>query len=103
MADYLLLYHGGDQPSEEEGEAVMAAWTAWLGGLGDAVKDGGNPASGQYMSVAADGSAGAGSSDVTGYSVVTADSLDAATDMAKSCPHLQANGTITVVETFAVM
>lgn len=44
MADYVLLYHGGSMPeTEAEQAAVMDAWGAWYGGLGEAVKDGGNP------------------------------------------------------------
>ena len=44
MANYLLAYRGGSTPdSEEEQQAVMAAWTSWFGSLGPAVVDGGNP------------------------------------------------------------
>ena len=44
MANYLLAYVGGDEPdSEEAGAAVMNAWIAWFGTLGDAVVDPGNP------------------------------------------------------------
>jgi hypothetical protein len=37
------------------------------------------------------------------YSIVSADPLDAAVDMAKGRPVLQGGATITVYETFAVM
>ena len=44
MTDYLLLYSGGHMPeSPEEQAAVMKAWTDWMGALGGALKDGGNP------------------------------------------------------------
>jgi hypothetical protein len=77
MATYLLAYLGGDQPtSEEDGQSVMAAWTAWLDGLGAAVLDPGNPV-GPSAAVAPDGTVGVASAEVTGYSVITADSLDA--------------------------
>jgi hypothetical protein len=39
----------------------------------------------------------------TGYSILKADSLDAAVEMARSCPVLQGGGRITVYETFQVM
>jgi hypothetical protein len=39
----------------------------------------------------------------TGYSIVTADALDAAVSIAKGCPHLKSGGQITVYETFPVM
>jgi hypothetical protein len=31
MANYLLAYHGGGMPeNEEEGAKIMAAWDVWL-------------------------------------------------------------------------
>jgi hypothetical protein len=100
MAKYVLAYSGGSTPeTEEAGAAVMAAWGAWLGGLGDAVVDQGNPF-GSSASVAADGSvSGQGSTNINGYSIVKADSLDAATTLVKDCPALSAGGTVDVYET----
>ena len=44
MTNYVLLYSGGKMPeTEEQQQAVMAAWGAWYGKMGDAVVDGGNP------------------------------------------------------------
>ena len=40
---------------------------------------------------------------MTGYSIVQADSLDAATDMARTCPIVTSGGTVEVYETFRVM
>lgn len=104
MAKYLLAYTGGIQPeTEEDGQAVMNAWIAWFGSLGPAVVDPGNPI-GASATVASDGSSSAGgASGITGYSVVEADSLDAATAIAQSCPHLAASGSVEVYETFDVM
>jgi hypothetical protein len=100
MAKYVLAYSGGSMPeTEEAGAAVMAAWGAWLGGLGDAIVDGGNPF-GSSASVAPDGSVSdGGSSHINGYSIVTADSLGAATTLVKDCPALSAGGTVDVYET----
>jgi hypothetical protein len=104
VAKYLLLYRGGAQPqSEDEGKAVMAAWMAWFDQLGAAVVDGGNPA-GAAKSVAPGGAVLDGDpTDVTGYSIVEAEDLEAAAQMALGCPHRAAGGTITVHETFDVM
>ena len=56
MANYVLVYHGGAMPeSPEEGAMVMKAWTDWFTTLGDAVVDGGNPAS-ATKTIAPDGS-----------------------------------------------
>ncbi len=105
MAKYLMVYTGDatEPASEEEGKAVMDAWWAFFGGLGEAVVDPGNPI-GPSNAVAPDGTVSEGGpSGVTGYSVISADSLDAATEIAKACPHLAAGGTVEVYETFDVM
>ena len=44
MAKYLFVYHGGKHPeTDEEMAEVMDAWGQWMGGMGAAVVDGGNP------------------------------------------------------------
>ncbi len=44
MAKYLFVYHGGDHPeTEAEVKEVLDAWGAWMGSMGAAVIDGGNP------------------------------------------------------------
>lgn len=104
MGTYVLVYFGGSEPaSEEEGKAVMDAWMAWFGTLGDAVVDGGNPF-GPAVSIASDGTvAEGGASMASGYSILRADDLAAATALAQGCPQLAAGGTIEVYETFDVM
>lgn len=104
MPNYVLAYTGGSEPqSDEQMKAVMDAWTGWFGRLGDAVVDGGNPF-GPSKSIAPDGSVSdGGASSLTGYSVLRADSLDAATALAKDCPQLSSGGSVEVYETFDVM
>ena len=104
MTNYVLVYSGGGMPqTEEEQNAVMAAWGAWYEGLGQAVVDGGNPF-GPSTSVASDGSISQGApSALSGYTVISADSLDAATEQAKSCPILASGGRVDVYETFQIM
>ena len=105
MANFLLAYKGGGPPpaSEEEGQKVMNAWMGWFGSLGEAVVDGGNPISGSKSvgsgGVISDGAA----SGLTGYSVIKADSLDAAAQLAKGCPHIASGGTVEVYETYNAM
>jgi hypothetical protein len=104
MADYLLVFRGGSMPEGEEAQAqVMKAWTDWFSELGDAVKDGGNPTSGKATHIGADGAVGGGSPDASGYSILTADSLDQATTLAKGCPVLAGGASIDIYETFEVM
>ena len=106
MANFVLLYTGGsvaETPAEQE--AVMQAWGAWFGSIGSALVDGGNP----FTPVAKTISKGGKVSDgpvgtlASGYSVVKADSLDAAVEMAKGCPVLTSGGQVSVYETYPVM
>jgi hypothetical protein len=106
MANYLLLYSGGGMPATEaEQKAVLAAWMAWFGQIGPALVDGGNPTSPNAKTIASDGTVtnGAGGLMASGYSIIKADSLDAAVGMAKGCPVLQGGANITVLETFQAM
>jgi hypothetical protein len=105
MANYLLLYSGGSMPeTPAEQEAVIQAWTAWFGKLGDAVKDGGNPFTGGATSISGNAvSDGGVDAMASGYSVIKADSLDAAVEIAKGCPVLEGGARISVYETFEVM
>jgi hypothetical protein len=104
MGNYLLAYRGGRMAeTDAERDAQMAAWGAWFGRLGDAVVDGGNPFA-QSASVTGDGTVGDGAgSGLSGYSVLQADSLTGATELAKSCPILGNGGSVDVYETHAVM
>jgi hypothetical protein len=106
MADFVLLYSGGSMPeTEEEQAAVMQAWTDWYAQIGAALKDGGNPFSPAARTVASDGSVSDGAPGplASGYTIVAADSLDAATAIAKGSPVLKGGGSVTVYETFEVM
>ncbi len=99
MSNYVFAYHGGKRPeSREEGAKHMAKWKAWVGGLGDAVV---NP--GTYLGMSKTVSSGGvsddgGSNPLLGFTIVKADSMDAALEMAKVCPHLGLGGTLEVAE-----
>ena len=99
MPKFVFAYHGGKAPeSPEEGAKVMAAWEAWMNGLGEAIVDPGNPV-GMSKTVTASGvEDNGGSNPLSGYTLVNADSIEAACEMAKGCPIL-VDGTIEVAET----
>ena len=98
MGKFVLIYKGGAAPtSEAEGAKVMEAWMGWFGTLGAAVVDGGNPF-GESTAVASDGSITAATAGLGGYSVLSADSLAGAADLAKGCPILAAGGSVEVYE-----
>jgi len=103
MANFLLTFHGGNMPeTQEEQDQVMKAWTDWFGELGDALVDGGNPVS-QSRAISPDGSVMEATHGPTGYSIIKADSLDAAVDLSRGCPVLAGGASIVVSETFPVM
>ncbi len=98
MPDYIFAYHGGKKPeSPEEGAKMMAKWHAWIADLGDTMVNPGTPL-GKSRTVSADGVADdGGSNPLAGYSVVQADSIDAAVEIARGCPFVEM-GTIEVAE-----
>lgn len=103
MATYLFAYHGGSTPqTEPEMEAVMAAWGAWMGSLGERLVDGGAPTN----SLATVGTTGVsddgGPNPITGYSFFAADDLEAAIKAAQDCPILEAGGSVEVAEVVAM-
>lgn len=103
---YLLVYYGGSMPETPAAQArVMKQWTTWFTKLGSAVVDGGNPFSGAVNKVKPDGTVakGAVGQRATGYSIIEAPSLEAATKMAKGCPVIRSGAQIAVYETFNVM
>jgi hypothetical protein len=99
MAKYLYAYTGGGgMAAPEEQQKAMEAWLNWFGTLGDAVVDGGAPL-GPSAVIGPDGAVSQGApAHLSGYSVITADSLDDATSKAKGCPVLSNGGSVEVYE-----
>jgi hypothetical protein len=98
MAKFLYLYSGGQiAETREAQEESMQLWTSWFGSLGDSVVDIGNPF-GASSTVAAGGASDGGTSKLSGYSIVNAESLTEAADKARGCPVLQSGGSIEVYE-----
>lgn len=103
MTKFVFVYHGGSTPeSEQQGKMVMAEWMAWFEKLGPAVIDGGAPL-GVSKTVSAKGIAdNGGANPASGYSLIDAADIGAATQMAKGCPIIKAGGSIEVAEALAM-
>ena len=103
MSKYIIAYHGGKRPeSREAGNAQMAKWKAWIADMGDAVVNRGSPL-GKSKIVSSSGvSDDDGTYTMSGFSVVKAESLDSALNMAKTCPFLELGGTLKVAEMMQV-
>jgi hypothetical protein len=100
MANFLLIYTGGGAATTEERQKVLPLWGAWMSNLGDKFVDPGNPI-GHAKNVSNGGTVHDGSASnpaATGYSILKADSLNAAAELAKGCPILQSGGKVTVYE-----
>lgn len=99
MARYLIVYLGGDQPATpEEGQQHFAKYMEWLSSLGDAAVSPANPLK-DTNTINADGSVSSGGvSTMSGYTMVEADSMEAALTMAKACPFLEIGGSLEVSE-----
>ena len=103
MANYLLTYHGdGMSEGAAASPEVVKAWTDWFGSLGEKLVDGGNPVS-HAKAISPDGSVMDATTAPTGYSIIKADSLDAAVALAKGSPVIAAGQVVVVSETFEAM
>jgi len=101
MAKYLVLYRSTTSAMEQMGSmsaadksGEMQKWMAWGAGAGPALLDWGAPLG---ASAAIGGAAATG--HVTGYSIVQADTIDAAKRLFDGHPHLgRAGDTIEIHE-----
>lgn len=98
MAKFIYVYHGAGTPpaTPEEGQAMMAAWGAWIGDTSTVTIGAGAPV-GKSSTVSASGvKDDGGANPVSGYGLVEAPDLAAAIEKAKSCPLIQAGGTVEI-------
>ena len=99
MPQYVIVYLGGDQPSSpEEGNQHFAKYKEWLSSLGDAAVSPANPFK-NTNTVNSDGTITTGSTtSMSGYTIIEADSMETALEIAKACPFLDIGGSLEVSE-----
>lgn len=99
MAQYVIVYLGGNQPaSPEEGKQHYAKYKEWLASLGDSVVSPANPFK-NTNTVNPDGTVTAGSTTaMSGYTIIDVESMEAALEVAKACPFLDIDGSLEVSE-----
>lgn len=101
MANFMVIYSGGmgmaADPAEQQ--KIMEEWGAWYGQMGEAIVDGGAPFAGSKH-LAGNGvqDGPLGDTPATGYTVISADSLDAAAKACENHPHLGHGGQVQVFE-----
>jgi hypothetical protein len=99
MPQYVIVYLGGDQPSSpEEGKQHFAKYQEWLSSLGDSAVSPANPFK-DTSTVNSDGTVTTGSTtSMSGYTIIEADSMETALEIAKACPFLDIGGSLEVSE-----
>ncbi len=98
MKRFLVLYQSTVSAAEqmksvtaEQAKAGMDAWMSWAGKAGSGLVDMGSPV-GAAGKLSAAGQAGAANPQIGGYSILQADSKDAAIALLKNHPHFMAPG-----------
>jgi hypothetical protein len=99
MPRYIFVYLGGETPADpEEGQKHFAKYQRWLESLGDAVVSPAIPFKDTHT-IQPDGKTGPGSTTaMSGLSIIKADSMDKAIEIAEACPFLEINGMLEVSE-----
>ena len=98
MSNYFFGFYANIWPENpEEQQKVMGEWAKWFEQLGDAVVEQGAPTSPGKI-IKKDGIVDIESNILKGYTVIRADNLDAAIQMAKGCPGIQDGGEIAIYE-----
>jgi len=99
MPNYIFIYYGGADatPSPAEQEKTMKVWTDWFAKLGKAVVEIGGPTK-PGKTVTKAGGRPSGAKGIAGYSIVKANNLGAAVNLAKSHPDVARGMKIGVYE-----
>lgn len=108
MKDFMFIFRGGSDAMEfspEEMQTHMQKWFTWVEALkskniykgGEPLTPAGKVVSGSKAMIT-DGPFAESKEVVGGFFIVTADSLEAACEIAKDCPDLPLDGTVEVRE-----
>jgi hypothetical protein len=105
VSKFLFLYRGPAQPMEdftpEQSAEQMQAWGAWMGKLGSAMVDPGAPFGAR--AAVSDNGASPAPSDQNGYTIVEAESLEAARAFTDGHPFLSEGKGRFAVEIFELV
>ena len=83
MKKFVIFHYGFETPTPE----IMDAWNKWFASIGDKIVDPGSPLGpGREISRSGTKDLPMGMDSITGYTVISSDSLDEAEKVAKGCP-----------------
>ncbi|MDF9751928.1 hypothetical protein [Arthrobacter sp. ES3-54] len=97
MSKFVFIYHAPMTPAEaappapEDMAAVMEQWNGWAAKVGNGLIDFGTPLA-NGVRVSAGGATAPSQREVAGYSIIEAENLEAAVELAKQHPHLNMPG-----------
>ena len=105
MPKFMMVYKGEatdmSDMTEEQSQEVMAQWGEWMQKAGPRLADVGTPL-GEGTSIVDDGSSGTAMS-LSGYSIVEADDMAAATALAEGHPYLSDGGGNYAIDVFEML
>ena len=99
MPQYMITYLGTPKPgTPEENQQHMSKYRAWLSSLGDSAVSPANPIKNTRTVNSAGSVTAGGTSSMSGFTIIEADSEEAALSVAKACPFLEVGGSLEVSE-----
>jgi len=100
LSKFLVTYHGSGMPDDPElMEQAKAAFVKWVGEAGSAIVDPGAPV--RMVTQVATGTA-TEPAEIGGYSIIEADSPDAAAAVLQTHPYVARGGTLQVNQVIEV-
>ena len=99
MIQFIITYLGDNQPATpDEGRAHFAKYMQWINALGDTVVSAMNPLKDTHH-VSVDGSVSEHQgTKMSGFTIIQAESIEAALVITKACPFLDIGGSLEVSE-----
>lgn len=86
MKKFMLLHYGFETPTPE----IEEAWGKWFASIADRMVDSGSPFNGgREVSHSKTKALPLGMESLTGYTIISADSLDEAERVAQGCPMIK--------------
>jgi len=100
MTNYVLAFRG--QPERAAAAGEEEAWGEWFGRIGESIVDRGNRTGAAHSTVPAAHGSDPKTAVLTGYVVVTAADLAAATELASGCPGIANGVSVEVAEVMSM-
>ncbi len=99
MTQYMITYLGGNQPATpEEGKQHFAKYMQWLAALGNAAVSPANPLKGTCVMHPDGQVTEGGMTSMSGFTLIEAESMEAAQKIARDCPFLEIGGSLEISE-----